>query len=189
MANRGVRVEMAARAAMTDSRSSLSQLMPVSLTATNYVAQIAAGAAINSAGPFTAFSPTRVPQIVLGAGGANPVNYTITGTSVADGTTIITQVITAAGPGTYVSPTAFHTITSLTSDVNPAGTTDLQAVDTLVFPGARKLYITVAGNINMQLDDDAAVQVIAGLAVGWHELRVKRINIASTAATGLILGW
>ena len=60
----------------------------VSLALTNYVAQIAGGAAIDSAGPFTAFSPTRLPQITLGAGGANPVIYTLTGYRIDDGSAL-----------------------------------------------------------------------------------------------------
>lgn len=189
MANKGPRIEMATRVQATDTKSPISQLMNVSLAITNYVGQIASGAPINSAGPFTVFAPTRLPQIVLGAGGANPVNYTITGTSIQDGTTVVSTIVTATGAGTYTSPTAFSTITSLMSDVNPGGTTDLQAADTFVVPAARKIHVGVAGAINMQCVEDAAVQVIPALEQGWHECRVQRITIASTAATSLVLGW
>ena len=187
MAVKGPRVEISSRVNAHDPKSSASVLQPVSLAATNYVAQIAAGSPINSTGPFTTFTPTRVPQIVLGAGGANPVVYTITGTAVEDDTKTQTVTVTATGPGTYVSTKAFSAITSLTSDVNPAGTTDLQAGDTWVWPAARGLHIAVAGNINMQADEDPAVQVITGAVTGEHPWRVKRINIASTTATGLTL--
>jgi hypothetical protein len=161
----------------------------VSLTATNYLAQIAAGSAINSTGPFTAFSPTRLPQIVLGGGGANPVVYTITGTSIDTGA-VITDTVTATGPGTYAASKPFATITRLQSDVNPAGTTDLQAGDTWVNPSARCLHVgTTAGAVAMQCEEDAAVQTIPGVQLGDSPYRVKRINITNTAAAGLVLGW
>lgn len=91
---------------------------------TNYVAQFAAGAPIDSIGPFTNLLPFRVPQIVLGGGGANPVIYTLTGTDFKG--LPQTRTITATGPGTYVGDRAFSTITRLQSNVNPGGTTDLQ---------------------------------------------------------------
>ncbi len=162
----------------------------VSLTATNYLAQIAAGSAIDSAGPFTAFSPTRLPQIVLGAGGANPVVYTITGTSIDSNGATITDTVTATGPGTYAASKPFATITRLQSNVNPAGTTDLQAGDTWVNPSARCLHVgTTAGAVAMQCEEDAAVQTIPGVQLGDSPYRVKRINITNTAAAGLVLGW
>lgn len=171
-----------------DGRSSASKVLAVSLSATNYLTQIAAGAAIDSAGPFTAFSPTRVPQIVLGAGGANPVVYTITGTSISDGA-VITETITATGAGTYKSTKPFGTITRLQSDVNPLGTTDLQAVDTYVDPAPRAMLVTLAGNVACQLADDSAVATITGVPAGQNDWRVRRIDITNTTATGLFLLW
>ena len=87
-------------------------------------AQVAAGAPLNVTTAFTLPFPRRTCEIILGAGGANPVVYTITGTAV-DGSTI-TDMISAAGPGTYQGAKAFETITSLTSNIDPAGTTDLK---------------------------------------------------------------
>lgn len=171
-----------------DGRSSASKVLAVSLTATNYLTQIAGGAAIDSAGPFTAFSPTRVPQIVLGATGANPTVYTLTGTNITDGAAI-TETITATGPGTYKSTKPFGTITRIQSDVDPVGTTDLQAGDTWVAPASRAILVTVAGNVASQLADDSAVATITGVPAGQVNWRYRRINITNTTATGLFLLW
>lgn len=171
-----------------DGRSSASKVLAVSLTATNYLTQIAGGAAIDSAGPFTAFSPTRVPQIVLGVGGANPTVYTLTGTSITDGSTI-TETITATGAGTYKSTKPFATITRIQSDVDPVGTTDLQAGDTWVAPASRAILVTVSGNIASQLADDSAVATITSVPSGQVNWRYQRINITNTTATGLFLLW
>lgn len=171
-----------------DGRSSATKVLAVSLTATNYLTQIAGGAAIDSAGPFTAFSPTRVPQIVLGVGGANPTVYTLTGTAIEGGATI-TETITATGAGTYKSTKPFATITRIQSDVDPVGTTDLQASDTMVWPPSRAILVTGAGNVASQLADDTAVATITGVPTGQVNWRYRRINIANTTATGLFLLW
>lgn len=171
----------------SDSGSATKQLN-VSLSATNYLAQIAGGAAIDSAGPFTLFSPTRVVQIVLGVGGANPTIYTVTGTSIYDDS-IITDVITAAGAATYVGTKGFATVTRLESDVDPVGTTDLQAVDTWVYPASRVLHVGVAGDINCRLMEDGADVINTEVPVGDWKRRVSIVRIASTAATNLTLAW
>lgn len=170
-----------------DGRSSASKVLAVSLTATNYLAQIAAGAAIDSAGPFTAFSPTRVPQIVLGAGGG-AVTYTITGTNITDGA-VQTEDLVFTGPATIKATLPYATITRLQSNVNPAGTTDLQAADTMVWPPSRAILVTVAGNIVSQLADDSTTATITGVPAGQVNWRYRRINITSTTATGIFLLW
>lgn len=86
-------------------------------------AQVAAGAPLNVTADFTPQLPARTCQIILGVGGANPVTYTITGLGM-DGM-VQTDTIVATGAGTYQGTMAFTSITSLTSDVNPGGTTDL----------------------------------------------------------------
>jgi hypothetical protein len=159
----------------------------VSLALTNYVAQIAGGAAIDSAGPFTVFSPTRLPQITLGVGGANPVVYTLTGTRVDTGETF-TQTITAAGAGTYKASMPMATITRLQSDVDPVGTTDLQAGDTWVYPPARALRVGASGNVAGRPADNVADVTLPMLA-GVDPTRYRIIRITSTTATGLSLGW
>jgi hypothetical protein len=164
--------------------SKATQMLSVSLTATNYVAQIAGGAAVNSVGPFTTFSPTRLPQIVLGAGGV-AVTYTITGTDLA-GAAQTDQIVFAAA-GTTKGTKAFGTITALTSNVDPVGTTDLQAVDTWISPPARAIIVGSAGAIAMQLEEDAAVATSPSIPTGVHALGIKRINISGTAASNLAL--
>lgn len=159
-------------------------MLGVSLSATNYVAQIAAGSAVNSAGPFTPFSPTRVPQIVLGAGGG-AVTYTITGTDLNGKAQTETIAFTVAATKKAVN--AYSTITALTSNVNPGGTTDLQAGDTMVSPSSRWLIVGTAGAIAMQLEEDAAVATSPSIPTGVQQMRVKRINITNTAASNLAL--
>lgn len=85
--------------------------------------QVAAGAALNVTTGFTLQLPARTCQILLGVGGANPVTYTITGIGM-DGK-VQTDTIVATGAGTYQGTKAFASITSLTSSVDPGGTTDL----------------------------------------------------------------
>lgn len=93
---------------------------------TNYVAQYAAGAAINDAvGPFVVPRyPFRTARIVLGATVVPAVVYTINGTDAFGN--VVQDVINAAGAGTYEGAIAFATITSFLSDVDPGGTTDLR---------------------------------------------------------------
>ena len=184
---KGVKTVQAAQDQKLLSLAGAFQQLPVSLTATNYVAQIAAGGAVNSAGPFTVFSPTRVPQIVLGSGGGT-VNYTITGTDLAGNPQ--SEVIAFTAPATKKAANAYGTITALTSDVNPGGTTDLQAGDTMVSPSARAVEVTgTAGNIAIQLEEDAAVQTVPYALNVERAQSVKRINITNTTAVGIYLRW
>jgi hypothetical protein len=114
-------------AATTSSSIRLQQTTePLAAAGTNYVAQYAGGAALNDAGPFTRFIPARTAQIVLGGGAPATVVYTIDGTD-PDGAAL-QEVISSggAGAGTYTGTRAFTTITNITSDIDPVGTTDLQ---------------------------------------------------------------
>jgi len=160
----------------------------VSLSLTNYVAQIAGGAVIDSAGPFTAFSPTRLPQITLGAGGANPVVYTLTGTRI-DTDETFTQTITAAGAGTYKASMPMATIIRLQSDVDPVGTTDLQAGDTWVYPPSRAIGAGGGGDIAGRPADNVADVIRPSVLAGVDPTRYRIVRITGTAATGLSLGW
>lgn len=101
----------------------------LSAPGTNYVAQYAAGAALDDAvGPFVSPTyPFRTAQIVLGAGGAIAVVYTIDGIDAFGN--VVTEDITATGVGTYQGEIAYSEITRLRSDIDPADTTDLQVGD------------------------------------------------------------
>jgi hypothetical protein len=173
------------RTSHTDS-GGVTDAWDVSLTATNYLAQIAAGAAIDTTGPFTEFTPTRLPQIVLGAGGANPVVYTLTGLDIITGEEFA-QTITAAGAGTYKAASPMAIVTRLESDIDPLGTTDLQAGDTWV-PAARRLFITVGGDVAGQLRESKQ-DVTLPWTAGDHGAHYEIIRISGTTATGLKLGW
>lgn len=165
------------------SEASYSQTFPVVLTSANYIAQFAAGAPINSAGPFTAFSPIRIPQIVLGVGGV-ATTYTITGTDFYGNAQ--SENVVAGGAGTYQATKAYATITAFSSNVNPGGTTDLQTRDTMVGIASRGIVIGAAGVVALQLDEDAAVSNVT-LPAGVLKMAVRRINITNTTATGLAL--
>jgi hypothetical protein len=169
----------------------LTRQLAVSLALTNYLAQIAGGAAIDTAGPFTTFSPTRLPQITLGAGGANPVIYTLTGYRIDDVSatpTEVTQTITAAGAGTYKA-TVPMIITRLQSDIDPIGTTDLQAGDTWVYPAARAIRVGTSGNIAGQPMENGGIDVTLPFLAGLDPSRYSIIRITGTTASGLGLGW
>jgi hypothetical protein len=164
----------------------ITRWLSVSLTLTNYVAQIAGGAAIDSAGPFTAFSPTRLPQITLGAGGV-ATTYTLTGTRVDTGGAM-TQTIAATGAGTFKASQPMATITRLQSNIDPVGTTDLQAGDTWVYPPARAIRVGVLGDVACRPADNTADITMPFLA-GVDPTRIKIVRITATTATGLGLGW
>lgn len=139
-----VRAAAAATAANQITRMAETALLtaPVVAGAGNpYHAQVAAGAPISVNAAWTFYDPARNVQIILGVGGANPVVYTITGTNYAG--EVLTEQITAAGAGTYNGNSIFHTITTVTSDVNPGGTTDLCVGESLGLPSA----FTIAGDI------------------------------------------
>jgi hypothetical protein len=160
----------------------------VVLSAQNYHAQHAGGAAIAWTSGFTQYqTPTRLPQIVLGAGGANPTVYTITGTDIYTGA-VITENVTAAGAGTYSATQPYETITAFSSDVDPVGTTDLQANDTWVYPAARWLVVGGAGNVAGRLMEALADATIA-LPAEPIPFRYQIVRITSTTATGLVLAW
>lgn len=95
-------------------------------------ATVAAGAPLNVTTGFTDPLPSRTTRIVLGVGGANPVVYTVEGLGMDGRTT--TDTITAAGAGTYDGVKAFRSVTKLTSNVDPLGTTDLQTGPGLGIP-------------------------------------------------------
>lgn len=92
--------------------------------AVNYVAQYAAGAAIDDAvGPFARFVPPRTVMITRGGAGV-ATSYTIDGTD-PDGNAL-QEIIAAPGAGPYQGTRAFSTITRVRSDVDPTVTTDVQ---------------------------------------------------------------
>lgn len=114
-------------ASTTSSKIRLQQTTePLAAAGTNYVAQYAGGAAIDDAGPFQQFVPARTTQIILGAGGAATVVYTLDGTDPRG--TALQEIISTAGggAGTYQGTKAFATITNIASNIDPVGTTDLQ---------------------------------------------------------------
>jgi hypothetical protein len=164
----------------------LTRMLPVSLTLDNYIAQIAAVAPIDTSGPFVDFNPTRLPQITLGAGGVATV-YTLTGTDIITGKSF-TQTINATGAGTFKAAKPMR-ITRLQSDVNPAGTTDLQGGDTWVHPPSRAINVGVAGDIVCRPMDNNADITLHTQPTGISWVRQRIIRITGTSAADLSVGW
>lgn len=108
----------------------------------NYMAQIAAGAAIDTTGPFTSRSPMRNVKIVLGVGAVATV-FTLYGTDVNG--RAITETVNCTGAGTFQGKYAMKP-TRVTSNVNPGGTTDLQTGDAFCIGEAAASIDTIGLN-------------------------------------------
>jgi len=190
MAEQAPYIQNATSPTSHESDGPLTRQLVVSLALTNYLAQIAAGSAIDTAGPFTTFSPTRLPQITVGGGGVATV-YTLTGTRIDDTSAspaTFTQTIAATGAGTFKAAIPMAAITRLQSNVDPQGTTDLQAGDTWVYPACRAIRVGTSGNIAGRPMENVADVTLAFLA-GLDPSRYKIIRITGTTASGLGLGW
>jgi len=99
----------------------------------NLHAQYAAGAPLNSSSGFTAMpDPSRTVQLVVGAGGV-ACDFTVTGTRFGAAQS---EVVAGTGAGTFQSTKAYDSITSLTSNVDPADTVDLQTGSGVGLPEA-----------------------------------------------------
>lgn len=155
-------------------------------TANSTHAQYAAGAPIADAvGPFTVTSPLRTVQIVLGAGGAGSVVYTVTGTY-QDGTAQ-TETITATGAGTYEGVKLWQTITAFSSDINPGGTTNLNCSAWGFDPPSQSIYVaTTAGTIVVRPAEGTADVTYTVAAFSRHNIRARWVRITSTG-TPLII--
>jgi hypothetical protein len=95
---------------------------------------------LNVNAAFSSFDPPRNVQIIVGAGGVATV-YTVTGTDYAGAP--LTETINATGAGTFNGNAIFHTVTSVASDVDPVGTTDVVVGERLGLPCG----LTIAGDI------------------------------------------
>ena len=149
-------------------------------TATNMVAQIAAGSAVDSAGPFTVASGPRTARIVLGAGGV-PTVYTITGTDAENNGAARTETISAGAPGTFEGSVLWATVTRLESNIDPNGTTDLRNSSQGFVPATRSVYIGVTGDLTGQPLEGSADVTWANVPVGWCKLRLRHISLDTTA--------
>lgn len=63
--------------------------------------------------------------------------------------------------------------------VTPDDSTDLTDVP-------RALWVGVAGDISLIMQDDTAAVIITGATVGYHPLRAKRIRSTGTTATNIV---
>lgn len=92
-----------------------------------YHAQYAAGAPIMDLGPFTLLnSPFRTAQIVRGVGSV-AATFTIKGKNPAGAVGTVVQLLPAGAATHQISGPAWSDITEFSSDIDPGGTTDLQA--------------------------------------------------------------
>lgn len=101
----------------------LRESLPALKIGTAIHAQDAGGAPLNLVAGFTIPYPYRCVQIARGGAGAVTV-YTVTGTDITDAALV--EVINSDGANTVQGTRAFKTITSVTSDVDPTVTTDIQ---------------------------------------------------------------
>ncbi len=88
-------------------------------------AVIAAGAPLNVTTGWVTLPIPGLITIVLGAGGV-ATNYTVIGKDLSGN--LQSEVIAASGAGSFVSTLEYTSIISLTSDVNPTGTTTVNQV-------------------------------------------------------------
>ena len=182
----GPMLEAACSNALVDSTSAATRARLVSVAVTNYVAQYAAGAPIDdSTGPFTEFSPTRLPQVTLGAGAGAPV-VTITYTPVEGGSEK-TQSVTGVAGATVKFPVPVQTITRVQTDVDPGDVMDIQAGDTWVSPAPRSVFGSAAGDVVCRLaedDADITMTLAAGIPV---PIRAEIVRATGTTATVVLL--
>jgi hypothetical protein len=171
----------------------ITRQLTVALAASNAHAQYAPGAAINSSSGFTdvpANTCTRVPQITVPGGHVETI-YTLTGVNIDTGD-VLTEVLTVpAGVGTTKFTQAFgRAITSLTSNIDPISTVDLEWGDTWVQPACRELVCGTGGIVECELrDDPEGNQTQVTLPAGPMVRAIRRLYLDNTAATGIVLGW
>lgn len=102
------------------------QYYGVLLANLNYVAQYAAGAAIDDAvGPFTRYHSPRTVMVVAGAG-AVAHDITIDGINPRTGAAD-SEVIAISAAGTFQGAKAWRTITRVRSSIDPGGTINIRA--------------------------------------------------------------
>ena len=181
----GPMVEAACSQALHGSTSSATRAMLVSTAVTNYVAQYAAGAPIDDAGPFTEFAPTRIPQATLGAG-ADPILITLTYIPV-DGTEEQTQSVTGAAGATVQFPFPVQRITRVQTDADPVDVLDIEAGDTMTSPAARYVFANAAGDVACRLVEDSADVTVAMAVSTSLAIRPSIIRSTGTTATVVLL--
>jgi len=186
MAVTGPMVEAACSQALHVSTSSATRASLVSTVVTNYVAQYAAGAPIDdSAGPFTEFGPTRLPQVTLGGAGGAPV-VTLTYIPI-DGGESRTQSVTGVAGATVKFAQPVQIITRVQTSVDPGDVLDIQAGDTWVRPAPRSLFPNAAGDVvcrGAEDDLDVTLTLAAGIPL---PMRADIIRATGTTATVVLL--
>lgn len=69
--------------------------------------------------------------------------------------------------------------------VTPSDTVNLSHV-------SRALWVGVAGDVTVVMADNAAANtstLFTALSIGWHPLRVSRVNATATTATNITAVW
>ena len=56
-------------------------------------------------------------------------------------------------------------------------------------PPIRAFYVGVSGDVSVEMEGSGSAVVFKSMAVGWHPLRVTRINSTSTTATDIVGVW
>lgn len=187
MAGPGARKKVAGQQTAVDATAPATDAEALSITAAQIVAQYAAGAALDdSTGPFVIASAPRTARVVLGAGGADPVIYTITGTTPEGVAT--TETITAAGAGTNEGTTLWSTITRFQSNVDPLGTTDLRCSAQGYSPAPRAMFVGTSGSLVTRLIESNADVTFAAIPNGTTmPIRPRYVRLSSTATNVVAL--
>lgn len=66
---------------------------------------------------------------------------------------------------------------------------DISSVDHEFSNITTGLYVGVAGNVVVRLENDDADQTFTALPVGWHPIRVTIVRKGGTAATNIVGVW
>lgn len=161
--------------------------VPVTLTVDTWHAAAAGGAPLAVVAGFVdpvVTSVSRIPRIVCAVGGATAI-HTLVGTYNGAAKTVSRSCTTNATTD-FADDEAFDTITSWTTDIDPVSNSTLQAADSYFDPAPCGLHVSGAGNINCELANESALQVVSTVATGDWPRRVRRVSPTSTTATGLL---
>ena len=65
--------------------------------------------------------------------------------------------------------------------ITPDDVVDLEYV-------TRVIWVGTAGNLSCVMNDGKEI-LFLNLQVGWHPIRIKRVNATGTTASGIVGGW
>lgn len=185
----GVRASRANEPPQHDATAPFTKMRNVTISAvTEAHADEAGGGALDLTSGWTdldANVASRVLLITLGAG--SNTDYTVTAVDDEGVTHVETVSVDASDSNTTLR--GYKSITSVTTAGDPGATTEFDWGDTLVSPPARGIHVGTAGDIACIAAEDSTAVTVPDVAAGVWPVRLKRVNITNTTASGLVLGW